>query len=89
VPGLNRSRAYRSDPCGRGWAESFLNYFGPGLRPWRLSQFQLEDPTPRRTDSGDFSTSAQVWDGDDQRVLAAAVAVNADVLVTGTKTCWT
>jgi len=40
VPGLSRSRAYRSDPCGRGEAETFWNSFGHGLRPWCLSQFQ-------------------------------------------------
>jgi hypothetical protein len=48
VPGLNRSRAYMSDPCGRGGAESFWNSFGHGLRPWCLSQFQLSFPAASR-----------------------------------------
>ena len=48
MPGLNRSRAYRRDPCGRGGAESFWNSFYHGLRPWYLSQFQLSFPAASR-----------------------------------------
>jgi|SRR5207244_6934696 len=48
VPGLSRSRAYKSDPCGRGGAESFWNSFGHGLRLWCLSQFQLSFPAASR-----------------------------------------
>ena len=48
MSGLNCSRAYMSDPCGRVRAESFLNSFGHGPRPWFLIQFQLSFPATSR-----------------------------------------
>ena len=48
MPGLNYSRDFRSDPSGRGGAESFWNFFGHGLRPWCLSQFQMSFPVASR-----------------------------------------
>lgn len=62
MPGLSRSRAYRSDPCGRGGAESFWNFFGHGLRPWCFSQFQLSFPaTSRRVPAPSGNVRSEPW----------------------------